>query len=108
MTTAKHTPGPWTMAPEPDKTGDICIWEPASDWAVGLATAAGGRDPAEVAANAKLMKAAPALLAACQAFLREMEEKCTALGWKDAAQFFASCGKDESYTLARAAVADAT
>ena len=72
---AKHTPGPWT-AEERDER--ILIWSDGShDYLAALSLDADGADE-EVAdayaderqANARLIAAAPDLLAACEAALR--------------------------------------
>lgn len=62
MTAAKHTPGPWHavgawVETEDDSVADICSCDPDT---IGQ----GGRSDAEICANARLIAAAPDLLAA--------------------------------------------
>ena len=73
----KHTPGPWRACGE-DKGGCQCgmVWSTSVDVIVAVAVTAadeaytcgaGITDPAEQIANARLIAAAPDLLAACEA-----------------------------------------
>jgi len=75
-----HTPGPWTAdgSPKMDRHA-IEVWVPApgpiapgEEWAVAQANVC-GFPPSEVIANARLIAAAPALLAACRAALEVIE-----------------------------------
>jgi hypothetical protein len=51
--------------------------------------------------------AAPDLLAACQAFIKEMNEKVIILGWPSLERYQQSQGQDDVYTLITAAIAKA-
>lgn len=69
MITAKHTPGPWTA------TGfrQMVVNAPSGDTlCLAPATASSGLD--EIAANARLIAAAPELLASLEAVLDDLEE----------------------------------
>ena len=61
---SQHTPGPWRIAR--DTYGVERIWGP-QDESVACAEGDGFIDDEERKANAQLIKAAPALLAACKA-----------------------------------------
>lgn len=72
MSTAKHTPGPWGFF-EDDFEGGYTIDVPSfrrpfpeGDDPVSFRPIATVRDQQEVAANARLIAAAPELLAACK------------------------------------------
>lgn len=70
---SKHTPGPWYavgywVEHENDNVADICTCDPAAIEQEHL-----GRKPAEIEANARLIAAAPNLLAALQALVAEYE-----------------------------------
>jgi glutamate/tyrosine decarboxylase-like PLP-dependent enzyme len=64
MSEPQHTPGPW-HAEGPDMFGDFNICHPADSLAVA-GVVANLRLPDEVAANARLVAAAPDMLAALQ------------------------------------------
>lgn len=62
-----HTPGPWMVRPIIDFDGD---WEARitkAGEAIGSLTQAGSRDRREAEANARLIAAAPDLMAVCVA-----------------------------------------
>lgn len=68
---SEHTPGPWQARHEPDGEGPAWIIEtqPYADDVCGIHT-----DSADDAANARLICAAPDLLAACEALLHNMQQ----------------------------------
>lgn len=74
MSGAKHTPGPWAVAL---RKGQIATQGPATEWLATMPHSASGgfglTDVREIAANARLIAAAPDLLAACQEFVRKVE-----------------------------------
>jgi hypothetical protein len=61
---AEHTAGPWSFE-GPDMFGDFNVLHPADCGAVA-AVVNNGRPAGEVLANARLIAAAPDLLAACE------------------------------------------
>lgn len=74
----KHTPGPWYavgswVEHENDKVADICNCDPESMGQEHL-----GRSDAEIRANARLIAAAPDLLAACEAIWKYDQADCEA------------------------------
>lgn len=74
-----HTPGPWTVTPANDGATYITGGEPRDDGSFqGLACMLDDLrdddDSEESAANARLMAAAPDLLAACEAALKQLNE----------------------------------
>lgn len=66
MSAAQHTPGPWHAEGPDEMFGDYNIHEPAVRAAVG-AVVSNLRPPEEVAANARLIAAAPEMLAELKA-----------------------------------------
>ncbi len=65
MSTQKHTPGPWVYTDDGYVTaGEVYVHEPNN---LGREIVEGEIIPAEVLANARLIAAAPALLAAAAA-----------------------------------------
>lgn len=88
MSEAKHTPGPWKQCTANDgKCPCGLIWSLSRDFAVATALSTCNRfeghnggegippDSEQFHANAKLIAAAPGLLAECETILAEMEEK---------------------------------
>lgn len=69
MTRAKHTPGPWAFVAGVD--GDLWVEgpDPAANVICDIVGREGEGTGAEDEANARLIAAAPELLAACQAAL---------------------------------------
>jgi hypothetical protein len=66
-----HTPGPWDVN-EPDSKGGV--WVDSQD-GLTVARVGGGVSPvAEAIANARLIAAAPTMLAACMSALRALED----------------------------------
>ena len=72
-TVMQHTPGPWVCLHQPARTEEIATVSWVGDWCVGVMTPGfpGGNyrdlDWGSPAADAKLIAAAPDLLAACLA-----------------------------------------
>ena len=96
MIEMKHTPGPWHIAPrKPGNAYRITQSETPQTGALVIADLSCGahRPDAEQAANARLITAAPAMLAA----LKEMQ-----------ARYFIKFGNDDLYDKATAAIASAT
>lgn len=68
----KHTPGPWDIYPTFQNSADAIfdwitpIWSRTDGVCVGSVSQAGARGSEEAVANARLVAAAPDLLAACQ------------------------------------------
>jgi hypothetical protein len=61
----KHTPGPWTIVGAPDSKGNL--WIDSAKTVVATVQDNYHNKPELVAANAKLIAAAPAMLAALEA-----------------------------------------
>lgn len=74
MTAPKHTPGPWNSE-GPDDFGDHNIHEPTCRLAIG-AVVPNMRPDEEVAANARLIAAAPDLLETLRFLVRAVETNC--------------------------------
>lgn len=73
MSDSRHTPGPWTatLGYTPTvKAGDTLLAAPSA-----RADDLGGRQLSELHANARLIAAAPDLLAACEEALRLLEDQ---------------------------------
>ena len=73
---AKHTPGPWYavgawVEHEKDDVADICNCDPES-----MSQGHLGRSYDEMAANARLIAAAPDLLKACEAIWKYDQSDC--------------------------------
>lgn len=77
MSGVAHTPGPWEVD-GPDMFGDynIVLANRESDSRAIAAVVSNLRDPAEVAANARLNAAAPELLAELEGALSDLWENC--------------------------------
>ena len=73
MTAPKHTPGPWNSE-GPDDFGDHNIHEPTCRLAIG-AVVPNMRPDEEVAANARLIAAAPDMLDALHALLSALDQE---------------------------------
>ena len=99
---SQHTPGPWKVIKDRRKKITVQSYNHNFCTIEGLIP----RD--EVMSNARLIAAAPDLLAACQAWLAEMNEKCIILGWESVEQYQSSVHPDEAYSLIRAAISKAT
>ena len=69
MSGGKHTPGPWTVA---GPSGDLEIWSREAH--KSIAFLASYPDPANEAANARLIAAAPELLEALEGLMEWREE----------------------------------
>ena len=74
MTTKKseHTPGPWEISGGTNKKGELYIWRKARPGIIdggAIAAVLHHYAPAELAANATLIAAAPELLAALEAMV---------------------------------------
>ena len=67
MPEAKHTPGPWTNRSRKDEVRQV----ESAEWIADV----GGRNIHERIANARLIAAAPGLLAALQAMVRAFNVK---------------------------------
>lgn len=81
----QHTPGPWVCLHQPDRTAELATVSWVGDWCVGVMTPGfpGGNyrdlDWGSPAADARLIAAAPDLLAACSAYMADRAEAgCTA------------------------------
>jgi hypothetical protein len=103
---SKHTPGPWTLE-EPSRHNGYDTWKIAAPTLVeplGSYSEWSGRQ--ERAANARLIAAAPELLAACQRFLDAHAAPSTAnlRGFVESQIRPCRCGPCD---LARAAIAKA-
>lgn len=71
---ADHTPGPWTIQRYGD--GDsLVIHSDADNRVCFMATAGSYGDPAIIAADARLIAAAPDLLAALRTLYREIDDR---------------------------------
>lgn len=93
---AKHTPGPWTYR---FRVGGTVVETGAGEAiALTVSTAPGG----SIDGNARLIAAAPALLAACEAAKHVWEQGCVDRGWKDEPNWI-----DEAKELIDAAIAQA-
>lgn len=68
---SKHTPGPWWLGRDPCHYDSLTSISGGSDSNGGIRSVAevGGHDVDEAEANARLIAAAPDLLAACEAAL---------------------------------------
>lgn len=72
MTDSKHTPGPWYFDPEHRPHHYGC--NVGAETGECIATVAPGENgDSETIANARLIAAAPDLLAACEEFVRKVE-----------------------------------
>lgn len=91
-----HTPGPWTQIDQL-----VVVQPPEHDYSTWIANASvGGESRATQIANARLIAAAPDLLAAGQAALQLMEQLNRGIGARD--------GTWQEVDLLRAAIAKAT
>jgi hypothetical protein len=104
----KHTPGPWTMHPRFDDGAEVCAIAPVA-WC-GVATTVGSSgdqsiDAAEARANARLIAAAPDLLAV----LRIAQAVFADIGDREPGDDLAWCEARaaEALPLVRAAIAKA-
>jgi hypothetical protein len=94
MTDAKHTPGPWHIGRENDHSADR--WKRNAEWArvrdeaggliaeIASVHPKGGRKSCDFdieAANARLIAAAPDLLAALKAVENDCMDRCDSLLW---------------------------
>ena len=125
--TTKHTPGPWLLRTAPTSAG-LCHIVSAADWRGAFIYGDGlrkGVDDAlpkaqELAANARLIAAAPSLLEALQAIMpftatmaigchgeKCREPWCHSCNGEDEAEEAAQKGCD-AFAKARAAIARAT
>ena len=82
---SKHTPGPWVAGkvpqnPYPDPPGDKWSIQAASAWWIAdvYPFAGGCQDDSETQANARLIAAAPDLLAACKTVSEHVGRECRA------------------------------
>ena len=73
-TKTQHTPGPWAVDPD-DRPGmewnNHIVQQARPNFAICFMTRSGKRDNSEAEANARLIAAAPELLAACEAALND-------------------------------------
>lgn len=107
------TPGPWSVLhSKPGSANPNCqcaqVWADSADWAVAFCdtTQDGeGFDPATMMANARLIAAAPDLVAALQAMLNSMNRQ--AVGAGDGGTYVVSVPSNEAQQMARAALAKA-
>ena len=67
QTQTAHTPGPWEVGNENPMSGDINVLDEQSPFEVALVRGSGN---GQARANARLIAAAPDLLAACEAAIR--------------------------------------
>lgn len=107
MSEFRGTPGPW-RAEGPDHFGDHNILHPADSLAVA-AVVSNMRPAGEVAANARLVAAAPTMLAAlrdCQRLLADLARPNGEVCALEIANTWARC--IEAETRARAAISLAT
>jgi len=91
----KHTPGPWTVDHNhPDDPETATIHDPSGDWVAQTCDA-----------NARLIAAAPDMLAALEMSLSVFDKQRELLrdGCKDI-----PCPRDEALDILRAAIAKAT
>lgn len=65
------TPGPWTLRKAPYWGHNMIYLDPPTGRAVAVVLSDANRSPAETEANANLFLAAPAMLAALKAALRD-------------------------------------
>ena len=70
--TERHTPGPWHTTDD-NRWSEVLAWKDASNQHLVAACATDGADRRECQANARLIAAAPDLLAACKATLWAIE-----------------------------------
>ena len=81
--TTKHTPGPWTVHPRFDDGAEVRSRAQVAWCGVASTYGASGDqtiDAAEACANARLIAAAPDLLAACEGAVNMCPRDCTP-GW---------------------------
>jgi hypothetical protein len=104
----KHTPGPWALEQCGENT--IKIFK-ATDKRRGRIATIKTKDSSWLEldqADAKLIAAAPELLQALEAYIKEVKEQALALGWKSAEQYQDFVGTPgDAYDKALAAIAKA-
>lgn len=77
-----HTPGPWTFDPNLDPENEPVIWSPAGLDVATVETGA-ARDENQIVANARLIAAAPELLAVLESLWDAYTAPDGALGDED-------------------------
>lgn len=108
-----HTKGPWHRG-QGNGEGSVFADEGRMRLESGgttlfpICSVVRGWDAAEDDANEALIAAAPKMLAALQAYVKELEEQCVALGWKSVEQYRKYHHNRDSYALALDAIAEAT
>lgn len=69
----QHTPGPWFVFGNGHCVGGPCDRPPTNTGGIAMCSMQ-VRTPAEIAANARLIAAAPDLLGVCRAFVEDRED----------------------------------
>jgi hypothetical protein len=75
MSEAKHTPGPWQVDPEPSSDGSLLVWGDTRSPRGGEVVAWCNSELTRNHADARLIAAAPELLAACRAWIAYLDPR---------------------------------